>query len=70
MSDKTKNAEQTEEEEQVFRLAFGKHKGRTLEQVYSSGVQYLGWLAEQDYLNDETRVEIKNFLKSKKSYKK
>lgn len=60
--------EETEETE--FKLSFGKFKGKTLDMVYSSGVDYLKWLVKQKDLHDETRKEINDFLESKKGKKK
>jgi hypothetical protein len=64
MSDQKETIEK--EEEKVFRFGFGKYKGRTLQQVYTSGVDYLKFLSNQDYLHDETKKEIVDFLESKK----
>lgn len=56
-----------DKEDDVYKLKFGKFKNKTLEQVYNSGRDYLNFLSHVDYINDETRDELKKFMRMKKN---
>lgn len=57
-----KGKEITFEDAKNYKLAFGKHQGKTLDQIASTdeGLRYLDWLVDVAFI--QTKAHIKRYL--------
>jgi hypothetical protein len=54
----------TEEDiKEKMSFSFGKHKGRTFEEVAERDIQYLKWILQQEYLTKNTKEDIRKILR-------
>ena len=54
------------EENINFKINFGKHKGRTLEEIYKEDKQYFMWLKNNDKTEDRLKKACENILEESK----
>ncbi len=47
-----------------YKLTFGTHKSKTLQEVYRETPDYIIWLCSNSFNNDELKPKVKRFLKA------
>ena len=50
------NQEVTQEEADTYKLTFGKHKGKTLKEIYGEALDYIQWMLNNS--NDERMIKL------------
>ena len=63
----TESATDSEKNDDIFVLNFGKYRGQSIEQVYKEHKDYLDWIIYQkDFFNTEIQEKIRDYVNNQK----